>query len=431
MPEKTRPNPARRVKIPAEAGEWSGASIIKTHRCHPSALENWEHVAVDVCTEEAKPLSPAPHFALTSDSCTDQLAKKEEMPYVRYSLPNHVVTHCLSLQALEGGNTKSILTAYKAAFEQAAIPLEVWVRRLVELCTDGANVMVGTTSGLVGLLRALQQEVTPHAYFCSHACQLPSGRFRIKRCIEGGPCIFGRAQRRLATVGCILQLFPRVLREFASELGAAVLKFGRLQDRRWAAFAYGALQSMGRSYPVVVCALDSKKLRDSNDQVKQQGVLYLITSYTFVVSLHFMLDVVGACAGMSQIMRLKRRCIALEDFFFGELHRGTRKGREVGGPGVGWFSKRFQKTPQTRSKKNVSGPNGCRNGAVQQKKNRKAPKKEEEKRPNKKEYKKSEEDSNVNQAPSIHAPFLTLIPHPLVPLLFWNATTYQLPNTNY
>ena len=46
--------------------------------------------------------------------------------------------------------------------------------------------------------------------------------------------------------------------QFASERGAPVLKFGRLQDRRWAAFAYGAVRTMGRSYPVVVCALHSK-----------------------------------------------------------------------------------------------------------------------------------------------------------------------------
>ena len=90
------------------------------------------------------------------------------MLYVRYPLPNHVVTHFFSLQAFGGGGgggAKSIMRAYKAAFEQAAIPLEVWVHRLVWLCTDGANVMVGTTCGLVGLLHALQQEVTGHAYF--------------------------------------------------------------------------------------------------------------------------------------------------------------------------------------------------------------------------------------------------------------------------
>ena len=160
MPAKTRPNPARRVKIPAEAGEFNGASIIKTHCCHPSAIEILEHFAADVCTKEAKPFSQAPYFALTLDSCTDQSAKKEEMLYVRYSLPNHVVTHFFSLQALEGWGAKSILRAYKAALEQAAIPLEVWVRRLDWLCTDGANVMAGTISGLLGLLCALQQEVT-------------------------------------------------------------------------------------------------------------------------------------------------------------------------------------------------------------------------------------------------------------------------------
>ena len=54
------------------------------------------------------------------------------------------------------GDAKSILRVYRAAFEQAALPLEVWVRRLVWLCTDGANVMVGTDTGLVGLLHALQ-----------------------------------------------------------------------------------------------------------------------------------------------------------------------------------------------------------------------------------------------------------------------------------
>ena len=147
----------RDVAGDAEAGELNGASIIKTHRCHPSAIEIREHVAVDVRTEEAKPLFQAPYFALTSDSCTDRSTKKEEMLYVRYPLPNHVVTHFFSLQPLEGGGAKSILRAYKAAFEQAAIPLEVWVRRLVWLCTDGANVMVGTTSGLVSLLRAPKQ----------------------------------------------------------------------------------------------------------------------------------------------------------------------------------------------------------------------------------------------------------------------------------
>ena len=96
MPEKTRSNPARRVKIPAEAGELNGASIIETHRCHPSAIE----------ILEAKPLSQAP-YSLTSDFCTDRLAKKEDMPYVRYPLPNHVVTHFFSLQALEGGGAQS------------------------------------------------------------------------------------------------------------------------------------------------------------------------------------------------------------------------------------------------------------------------------------------------------------------------------------
>ena len=71
------------------------------------------------------------------------------MLYARCTLPDQVVMHFFFLlQAMEGG-AGSILRAYKAAFEQAALPLEVWVCRLVWLCTDGANIMVGTNAGVV------------------------------------------------------------------------------------------------------------------------------------------------------------------------------------------------------------------------------------------------------------------------------------------
>ena len=90
----------RDVAEDAKAAELNGARIIKTHRCHSSAIDILEHVAADVPTEEAKPLSQAPYFALTSNSCTDQSVKKEEMLYVPYPLPNHVVTHFFSLQEL-------------------------------------------------------------------------------------------------------------------------------------------------------------------------------------------------------------------------------------------------------------------------------------------------------------------------------------------
>ena len=64
---------------------------------------------------------------------------------------------------------------------------------------------------------------------------------------------------------------------------------------------------------MVLCALHAKKpTRDPNDQIKQHELLYLITNYTLVESWHFMLDVVGVCAGMSQVMQLKRRCMCRE-----------------------------------------------------------------------------------------------------------------------
>ena len=39
------------------------------------------------------------------------------------------------------------------------------MRRPVWVCTNGANIMTGAKAGVVALLRALQQEVIPEAYF--------------------------------------------------------------------------------------------------------------------------------------------------------------------------------------------------------------------------------------------------------------------------
>ena len=74
----------RDVAQDAEGAEVSGARIIRTYRYHPSIFGILEHVATDVRTEKAKPLSQASFFPVTSDFCTDRSTKKEEMLYVRY-----------------------------------------------------------------------------------------------------------------------------------------------------------------------------------------------------------------------------------------------------------------------------------------------------------------------------------------------------------
>ena len=127
----------------------------------------------------------------------------------------------------------------------------------------------------------------------------------------------------------------------ASELGVAVTKFGKLETKRWAAFAFGALRSMRRGNVVVVCALHAMKPRDADDAVKQQELLYLLTDFVFVAALHFMLDVVGACAGMSQTMQLQRRCVALEDLSVDKCIEALDKAERWEGQGWRDFQKDF------------------------------------------------------------------------------------------
>ena len=84
----TLPDVARDV----EAGEMNGASIINTYRCHPSIFDILEHVAADVCTKEAKPLSQVPLLALNSDGCTDWSTKDRDMWYIECATKDMLVT---------------------------------------------------------------------------------------------------------------------------------------------------------------------------------------------------------------------------------------------------------------------------------------------------------------------------------------------------
>ena len=90
----------------AEASSLNGVHLLQAYRGNAAVAEIVQHVAADVRTGDAQPLLQAPYFALTSDSCTDRSAKKEELLYVRFPEANQILTRFFSLQALGGGGCK-------------------------------------------------------------------------------------------------------------------------------------------------------------------------------------------------------------------------------------------------------------------------------------------------------------------------------------
>ena len=144
----------RDVAGDAEAATLNGVHLIEAYRCHWAVAETLQHIAMDVRIGDAQPITQAPYFALTSDSRMDRSAKREELMYLRFPQGNKIDTQFFSLQALGAGDAKSIVRVYKAAFERASVPLELWVRRLAWLRADGASVMTGRKARVVGLLRS-------------------------------------------------------------------------------------------------------------------------------------------------------------------------------------------------------------------------------------------------------------------------------------
>ena len=126
------------------------------------------------------------------------------------------------------------MRAYKAAFEDASIPLEFWVSRLVGVCTDGANVMTGAKAGVVALLCALQQEVTGEAYFVAMHANCHRADLVLKDALKEAHVFLDVLDDGLQHVAAYYNSAPARLKCFK---GVAVTKFGKLETKRWAAFA--------------------------------------------------------------------------------------------------------------------------------------------------------------------------------------------------
>ena len=98
--------------------------------------------------------------------------------------------------------------------------------RLVGLCTDGENVMVGTNAGRDGLLRALQREVTGHAYLAMHAnCHRAVLAFKdaLKE-VHAFLDVLSDGLQQLAAYYNSSPARLKAMREIGSKLGSVVLK---------------------------------------------------------------------------------------------------------------------------------------------------------------------------------------------------------------
>ena len=88
----------RDVAGDAEAATLNGVDVIEAYRCHRAVAKILQHIAMDVRIWDAQPVTQAPYLALTSDSCTDKSAKKEELMYSRFPQGSKINTQFFPLQ---------------------------------------------------------------------------------------------------------------------------------------------------------------------------------------------------------------------------------------------------------------------------------------------------------------------------------------------
>ena len=261
----------------AELVTLTGGSITPSYQGQTASVTILHAIAAPYRADEGAAIMASQFFGLTSDSCTDRGARKEELLYTRTVRNGVVTTSYLGCEYLKSGDAGAIVASYKRALLRAGAPVEEWVARLFWYCVDGADVMQCANTGVLGRLRSLQTEllgfsvVVPFHANCHRADlafrdAMAAGNYGFLDIVaDGMQAIALHWNHAPARLG--------VLRTMCDALRTTLLKFGVLRQRRWAAFAATAVRSLIRTYPAMVCALFALRPATRDDREHPEALL--------------------------------------------------------------------------------------------------------------------------------------------------------------
>ena len=258
-------------------------------------IDEWLQILSDIIEEDVlTAVRSSPAIGLMCDESTDISVTKELILYARILSGKEVQAHFLKLTHINDGKAETITKAILEYLEKNDIPLST----ITGFGSDGANVMVGSTSGVATRLKML------HPQLLSILCINHRLALGTSQAAAAVPYLLHFEE----IVTSIFKFYhysatrQSGLAEIQSILGDPQLKFKEPKSVRWLSNAV-AIHALKRSLPSLLCSLEGEAYERSDPTAL--GLATLCKTYMFIATLMLMSDVLSHVTRLSHFRKRK------------------------------------------------------------------------------------------------------------------------------
>ena len=266
---------------------------------HNTSILQFQQSLVDVLDNDMKEkLRSKPKYCLMFDESTDISVKQNLVTYIRFLETDAFGVDCsgtyfLSICDLDRANADTIYRKILELLLEKGLDLS----NLCGLCTDGADVMVGSSSGVsTGYKTAVPGVIATHciahrlALSCSGGADCIPYLLKFQEILNSVYKYFHNSPKNMARLSAIQAI-----------LNAHSSRFKEVFHTRWLTFE-GSVSALVRNYS----SLLSVFLEESS--AKALSLYKPISTYKFLYVAHFLSDVLEHLAILSQMYQKKNLC---------------------------------------------------------------------------------------------------------------------------
>ena len=290
------------IKVDLELEEQSSLSIatsssqFQLSRSHRSTYSTWEFVhALNAVTEaqDVGNLQKARYFSLLLDESNDITCAKNLMIYCQFlnAYRKKIELKFMKLLALQECDAMSIFTSVVKYFEEIQVSMD----KLIMFTSDGASVMLGCENGVQAKLKS----VVPHlvefhcvahreALSVSQAYKSVGYFVQIESILRAIYSYFTHSSVRTERLKLVFKV-----------LNKKFIRLQKLFDIRWLS-RLEAVRAIVRSYDALVTYFNDQSTGD----VTADGIAKRLKKYRFILSLHFLCDVLGTLGKLNKTFQM-------------------------------------------------------------------------------------------------------------------------------
>ena len=274
----------------------TSSSQFQLSRSHRSTYSTWEFVhALNAVTEaqDVGNLQKARYFSLLLDESNDITCAKNLMIYCQFlnAYRKKIELKFMKLLALQECDAMSIFTSVVKYFEEIQVSMD----KLIMFTSDGASVMLGCENGVQAKLKS----VVPHlvefhcvahreALSVSQAYKSVGYFVQIESILSAIYSYFAHSSVRTERLKLVFKV-----------LNKKFIRLQKLFDIRWLS-RLEAVRAIVRSYDALVTYFNDQSTGD----VTADGIAKRLKKYRFILSLHFLCDVLGTLGQLNKTFQM-------------------------------------------------------------------------------------------------------------------------------